>query len=542
MINNLEILEKIMEPYFAKKDQIDNVISNIKNDKLESKMRLSEEKENRHEKIKSLEIELENLRVKKTFAIKEFEEKKEKEIEEYISKAIDSNSRFFTSYGSMLRKDLEQEYEKQLERIQNEFKMNEENILLQIKELKSRTPEEKVEIENLEQLSKPYKYRNVDLREMVELKNSLRKQLFAERKRLNEEFSKFKEEIDYRNNLKVEILNNQKKLSEVNEKLSNFKYEYNEQNQLINGSDWRILYEESRKISDRLQEMGEILSKESEAEKISQSLIKVEEYIKMTELTQEETSAVMMSMTHWEKEEYDRRKGNIDVSEPILNKKTEIISNEHFETKAGLLKTMFEDIIKEVKNLRGIKLTEGKGEEEAYIDTKSSKSDDYKNAGTINFYDPENESLNLPSGEYLYSQDIIEAVENLYNKDKNKTYTVKGTNKKFKLTRFSIAKFKLKLKECSLIRLLKDKKISKIDITRVFGKSKTEGIFRKLELGTVYGNPDMPEGDYVSRNELIAKLNNLFTTNKFEWLRKLSDKLKFNSEEATDEQEKTKVK
>lgn len=513
MENNLEILENIMKPYFDKKKEIDNVPVALENEKNETANKIREMKAERIGKRKELEVELENLRSRREVALKDFKEKMEIDIEEYISKAKNSNSNFFASYGSMLRKDLEREYSIKLNELEENFKAQEETLVSEIAKLKVVTEEEKDRKQALEDLGKRSDYSRVDLRELVEVKGNLRKQLIAEQKRLNFE-------------LKQQQIN----FDSAMLRLDAFKYEYNDQQQVINGADWRAIYEESNKIADKMDE-------------IRKALKKVEEYLNLTELTKEETAAVMMSMTPWEKAEYDRRKGNgdnnsnnnngngnnngsddnknddiVEIEDPVTSKFEEKDGNIVVDDMENLLKTIYNDIINEAMKLNSVKLNESKTKDNLYI---SSKSDDekYKENGMLD------ESIKLPCGEYINSKDINEAVNNLYNKKKNRKYIVKETGKEYKISKLTVEKLKHKLKKCSTIKLVKEKKVSKLDLLKIFGKKKANKVMNEVELSTLK-DVNAPEGDYINRNELVASLDELFTTKKLEWLRNFSNTLK----------------
>lgn len=524
MENNLDILENIMKPYFDKKKEIESAPIALENDKSETRLKIQEMKTERINKRKELEIELENLRVRRKVAIEDFKEKKEIEIDEYISESLNTDSNFFASYGSMLRKDLEQEYDKKLKELEADFNAKEESLINEITNLKMVSEEERTEKQSLENLNNKSDYSRVDLRELVEIKNSLRKQLFAEQKRLNFEL---KQQKNY--------------FEDIMSKLSNFKYEYNDQQQVINGADWRALYENSNETSV---EIG----------KIKAALEKIDEYLGLTELTKEEISAVMMSMTPWEKEEYNRRKdiqnnvnnenvaepeedlGVIDssdvieINDPVVSKYEEKNGNVVVDKYSDLLKTIYNDVVKKANNLKSVKLNGSKeklGENEYYISSKKDNGN-YEVNGTVNL--KQEDGIMLPCGEYVYDENINEAVDNLFNKTKGRSYIVKETGKEYNLSKTAIENFKSKIKKCSTIKLIKEKKIGKLDLLRVFGKRKADEIVKEIEIGEIKDN-NLPEGDYINRNELIVAMDNLFTTKKLDWLKNLTDTLKDKKDE-----------
>ncbi|MBQ2947264.1 MAG: hypothetical protein IJE04_05440 [Bacilli bacterium] len=509
MENNLEILENIMKPYFDKKAEIENIPVKLENEKNETANKIRELKVERISKRKELELELENLKVRREIALNDFKEKMERDIEAYIGNAQNSNSNFFASYGSMLRKDLEREYNIKLKELEGNFKDQEQSLAVEISKLKIVTDEEISNKQDLEDLGKGLDYSRVDLREMVEIKGNLRKSLMAEQKRLNFE-------------LKQQQIN----FDSAMLRLDSFKYEYNDQQQVINGADWRAIYEESNGIADRMDE-------------IRKALKKVEEYLKITELTKEETAAVMMSMTHWEKAEYDRRKGNasnitedenkkddstktdediVQIDDPVVSNFEEKNGNIAVDDMQNLLKTIYNEIVKEAMSLNSVKISESKSKDNLYISSKSGDGE-YKENGMLG------ESIKLPCGEYINSDDISQAINNLYNKTKDKKYITKETGKEYKISEETIKKLKRKFKKCSTLKLVKEKKVSKLDLLKVFGKTKANKVMTEVEMSTLK-EVNVKEGDYINRDDLIISLNNLFINKELDWLRNFSNTLK----------------
>ena len=558
MENNLDILENIMKPYFDKKKEIESAPIALENDKSETRLKIQEMKTERINKRKELEIELENLRVRRKVAIEDFKEKKEIEIDEYISESLNTDSNFFASYGSMLRKDLEQEYDKKLKELEADFNAKEESLINEITNLKMVSEEERTEKQSLENLNNKSDYSRVDLRELVEIKNSLRKQLFAEQKRLNKDLLELKPQQELYEQTALELKQRKQEFNEIMDKLSNFKYEYNDQNQVINSDEWRRLYEESNEISKGNQDLTQILSEQisviHQLNDINKSLEKIDEYLGLTELTKEEISAVMMSMTPWEKEEYNRRKdiqnnvnnenvaepeedlGVIDssdvieINDPVVSKYEEKNGNVVVDKYSDLLKTIYNDVVKKANNLKSVKLNGSKeklGENEYYISSKKDNGN-YEVNGTVNL--KQEDGIMLPCGEYVYDENINEAVDNLFNKTKGRSYIVKETGKEYNLSKTAIENFKSKIKKCSTIKLIKEKKIGKLDLLRVFGKRKADEIVKEIEIGEIKDN-NLPEGDYINRNELIVAMDNLFTTKKLDWLKNLTDTLKDKKDE-----------
>lgn len=563
MKNNIEILENIMKPYFEKQEE------------------LKKNKENENANLNVLKLRLEKLM-----------DNKEREIQEYIDEAMNSRSNFYSGYGAMIRKDLELAY-------------------------KEREDSLRAEIEKLEHSSN---FDRVDIKEIINIKDSLRPKLYQERKRLD-----------------FELRQQQINFDSIMLELSNFKYEYNDQHQVINGDSWRKLYEESNDIADKIRD-------------IRNAINQVDEYLKLTELTKEEISVGMMSLTPWEQAEYDRRlelkrakieveelkeeidnsdtietenlndeevttSENIDteeigvleeepqnynnldeetitiqqeevidldsldeevfstipttptnpdeefidisnmtgnpyteidfvdddfdkdtelsnedmiiVDEPIESNYEEIDGKMVVQTYDDLLMTVYNEIMEEIQDIRTVRLNASKerlSNDKYYISAKNDANTDYKNVGTVENVN----SMKLSTGEYINEDDFNEALKNYYAKDKGKTFVVKEVNKEYKITRGTIRKFKKQLKKCTALKLVEDEKISVFDSLRVFGQERNTKEIQ--DLGQIESRVEDMAGDYINRNELIAKLDNTFKTKKTTWLKRVADKFRSKKE------------
>ena len=126
-------LEEIMKPYYDKKD-------NIEKQYIERKSFLT--------------LRLENLR-----------NNKEREIEEYVQNAVAERPDFYAGYGAMIRKDLEQAYAKKEQELEQEIKDND-------------------------------KYYRLDVRELVSIKEDLRKELISARKEIELQIAEVGVQLD----------------------------------------------------------------------------------------------------------------------------------------------------------------------------------------------------------------------------------------------------------------------------------------------------------------------------------------------------------
>lgn len=555
MENNLEILDNIMKPYFDKKAEVDNKPAALENEKTEMANKIREMKAERINRRRELEVELENVRVRHKIAVEDYKEKMEKEIEEYINSTISSNPNLTAAYGAFIRKDLERSYndngqirmgyDQRLKELDDNFKDQEEALLNEIATLKAVSEDERNEKQSLEDIDKRSDYTRVDLRELVELKDEARKKLFAERKRLNQKLEELKPQYDEYNRTVDELKEYQIKLNEIVEKLSNFKYEYNAQNQVVNSEEWKKLYEERVLISDKITDLTNVLVKKTsiihEMNDVNKSIEKVEEYIKLTELTKEEGAAVMMSMTPWERDEYNRRKNKstnddlieiIDSDVPEYEVEDDKVIVDNME---NLVKTIYHDVVKTISNLRTVKLNGSKGkleENQVYLSSKTN-SNGYEEKGVVELDEP----IKLSCGEYVNKEDIVEATERLYAKPKAITYIVKETGKAYKMSKDAVQKLKETLKNCSTIKLVREKKVSKLDLLKVFGKKKANEVMEEAQIGELRDS-NLEEGEFVNKNETIVAFKNLFTEKKVEWLRNLSNGLKEKADKLVESLEK----
>lgn len=564
MGNNIEILENIMKPYFDKKAEIEGVPVVLENDKELAFKEIYDLKNARISKRKELEVELENLRVRHKIAIQDLNERQEREIDDYINQLMNSNPVLSANYASFVRKDLEQQYkqqyDKKIQEMEDTFKLNEEQLVSKIKALKSVSEKEKNEKQNLERLNNTLDFNRVDLRELVEIKDELRKKLFAERKRLDLELIDLRKDYNEYEEVSLELKEKQLEFTKVMDKLSNFKYEYNDQNQVINNDDWRKLYEESDLISVKIQLLTKTLSEKMEVvhklNNVKKSLEKVEEYIKLTELTKEETAAVMMSMTPWERKEYDRRKENkkedslfeeLNFDEEIKSdeldkiniydasyvdeKDKSIVANE-----SELYDVIYNDIVNEIDNLRTVRMVfDQRLDENKYsFEMRQNEKKDFEQIGIVDKRLDNGKVIELPSGEHVNESDLIEGIENLYkkNEEEGKTYIVKESGKEYKISKNSLIDFKLALKQCSAFKLIKRKAIQKFDLIRVHGKEKTKKFFKKfnIDLAIDPSKTEQIEGNYIQKEDVKNAIGTLISKRTPYWLKNIVEKLRRNDE------------
>lgn len=533
MENYLERLNGLMRPYFDKTQEIENLVNqnSIEKDKMQSDILELRDKRNKERLLKEQELskfisdrkdrihELENQIIINRKGLKTkleyLREGKQKEISDYLIQAGLSNSAATKTYISMIRNDLENSYsererslildiENKNKEIQNEInslkndKQTVKRLNEEIKNLKNISDDEVNIVENMMSLDKSPDYIRVYEKELLDTKIGLRKQILEFEKEVKSDLQKEKVNFD-----------------SVMLELSQFKYKYDENHRVINGNEWRELYEKSNVILDRKNNIEKVLNV------IKDYMGGLLDYSKDKFLT----------LTPWEQAEYDRRNKPTKKNENTHIKNdyigdnsndyanlTEETPNKKEDAIEETLEDIYIDIVKEIDDMHVVKLDSS--DEESYLNTEDG-------AGIVNL---NNEEISLPNGEYVNSNDFNFALDNYFMKNKGNSYTVTGIDKVFKITKDSVSKFKDSLKECSIIRLVKDKIMSALDIQRVYGKEKADSYTKQAKEQQIgmfaTGSPD---GEYINKQETIEKMKKLLVTpneKKANWLKKLSDKLK----------------
>lgn len=294
-------IEEIMKPYFEKKQQMENRIESLK-EELE-KIRTKRQKNVR---INSLKLQLERIR-----------NNKESEIAEYIQNALLEGNDFYSGYSAMIRADLEREYALKERELEKEIEELSKNTFDEIEEDIEQIPDEEREIELENEIKALEKYYRVDIKELIEIKSEIRKSLISAKKEL--EFNIMEAKI----NFDVAML-----------KLKRFEYIYDENNRVLNSNEFKELYDEVNRLIEI--KYG-----------YEMQLKQLNEYLKITELEPEEIKIGMMSLTPWEKEEYDRRKAAVIEEVSVMTEEEETSSDINEEEKEQPI-TQVENIESEI--------------------------------------------------------------------------------------------------------------------------------------------------------------------------------------------------
>lgn len=542
-------IEQIMKPYFDIKEYMKNDPKSIENESSNIDQNLSKLREERLLVKKTLEAKLDELRAnaiadKKSLELRlnSLKDRKEKEIEEFINGSKDA---FYAGHVATIRKDLESAYKQKEEELEKQIadleKVNsdrQKDLESQIRNLSRRSEEELDSMKQKKVVSSKTDFRSrAYIRKTVDIKEDIRKKLKAKQKEL--EFAISKEKLNF---------------DSIMLELSQFKYIYDENHTPINASEWKALYQKSSDSSDKMNSL-------------KANLNQLKQYLLETELTEEEIRVVMTAITPQEKEilqeleqqEKNETVDNFTVPENPISKTIEPIepeklSNEsepmqdsqtiegpipqlrsfnydatdvaynadsvtepnyvekgnkiEVDTRADLVKLIYNDVMKTIESTDTVTLHDSKGDlsdAERYIGINNEIK------GTV-FVD----NMALPNGEYVNSDDFENALDKYINKSKGKIYVVKERNDKLRIT--NVEKFKKALNNSSIIHLGK-KVASKLAI-----RGREQTTVTSKALGEVRG--EAKQGQYISRNELIRNLNELFESKKFTWLKDFATKIK----------------
>lgn len=404
---------------------------------------------------------------------------KEREINEYLQNEV-LNRPGVVGY-EVVRKDLEQAYAQKEAELENQIK-------------------------NFD------KYYRLDVKEIIEAKNNLRSVLFKAEKEIQ-----------------LELEETKLKQQTIKLELARFKHEYDDQGNVLTGNKLRELFDRSNSFVEQIYNL-------------ENQLKKIGEYKSLIELTPEEAKIGMMTLTPWEQEEYDRRNAvkapamvepvieepiteepvvdeptTQEPSEEIVEQGEEIVENQVVvENVQELIEMVFTDVLESAKKLRTIKLSENEGMH--FLGTKNHGEEGYTLAGSME----SEEDLELPNGIYLNRRDINKALDNYVRQNKGRTFKVKGVNKVLEVNRKNLRELKRILRDCSTIKLLREKKISSFDIKRVFGKEKSE---KYVEMTNEGIKTKLPSGEYVNVNEMMKSLGHLFSEKSPSWIERFRQKL-----------------
>jgi len=281
-------------------------------------------------------------------------------------------------------------------------------------------------------------------------------------------------------NLLEELKNQEKKFDLLTSELDSFKYEYNDEQQVINGEAWRKLYDESISASRKIKQLKTILDN-------------IEENINLLELTEEEKQEILNSLEK--------------TAEEIDNLDNEILMIEQNKAdnknSVAIYNIILTDIIKMIESSKSVNLTKNSDNYKLELMDNSSNEEYFK----------------LPCEEQCNFNEILDSIDKLCSHFNGSTYVVNEAGKKYEFSKQELNKFKIMLKKYITLKLIKDKKITQADLFRVFGKQRAEEILKEMN---VLNDINVSQGDYIEKNELIASLQSFIKEREPYWLNVLN--------------------
>lgn len=529
-------IEEIMAPFLQKKEEVEQTMkeNEVKLAQIEQEYNATKDKLNeRFERQKELlinEAKLEQRVI--NLRIKNLNDKKDREIAEYVQNATLNGENFYSGYTDMIKRDLEKAYSDQLNGYDDEYghhkglyeeledvKNNLGNLINQLKGDYSK---------NFEQLTTQY---NIDrsaclyprdyIITKVEAFNKLtaiKESLEAELKDVETKIRNYQRNYDYNDPstyFSLDILNKRDELIEqldiVNRNLDLINLTDEEKNSLI-------VKEEVKDKIKALPGGAEVIKTEVKEEP--------KEVVEEVEETKEETSKQPKEEDTLVEEDTSSLEEQSDVSkedgivdrikstvESIMQSKKEQ-EDKTVENYQEFVKMIFDDVMAQLESVDSIKLKTPQGLREGtslvYSSSSDSESSQIEN------------SIQLPDGRYINEEDLYTAIEAYRKKHKGTTYTVRkvGNTLRNQELQFSkLDKLRSVFKRCAAIKLLADKKLSSLDIRRVFGKTNAENMAKEAELGTF--KTKLKEGVYVLREDVLKSIPYLFKEKTSSWINRI---------------------
>ncbi len=483
--------------------------------------KIDELKKERNGKVTHLRLQLERLKANK-----------ESEIEEYLREYVSENTSSLPNpnYREIVKRDLENAYLAKEKALQDEI---------------NNTPD----------------YTNVYLYELGETQDKYRKIIYQEKKRLEFDI----EEADIRFQVALHSLRA-------------FKYEYDENHNITEHSrnKYKALSERSQACADRLSRLKLDMQKLEEYEKIVKTSPRV-----LLEVGGPET---LQTLTPWEKDYYEKRKAErektsaptpvpaptpeptpapapspakdpekkdpkdptapVKPTDPKKDPKpvpvSEDLADVIVDNSNALINQVYEDIMSGVDEIQTIKLSPRK---DATKRTLSTVIDGEVLPQAVIDLKVGEEEIVLPNGEYVNRKDFNKALQDYYKKNKGKIYYVKETDEKLSLSKKALRKLKRTFKLCSIIELLKNKKITETDVRRVIGKENAykngiPSMYAELSSNLRLSEYDyVDNGEYVSVSDVKENLEQLFSEKRKGWLKRIKENLLSRKKEKSDEEE-----
>ena len=210
---------------------------------------------------------------------------------------------------------------------------------------------------------------------------------------------------------------------------------------------------------------------------------------------------------------------------PDLDDNSEELNDEYrFKSPTDSISFILTDILKEIDNMDSIYLEEKEKDSIIKVDNNEENID--------------LDGVVLPSGEYISSKMLDDAIDRYYKKNKGKIYYIKerkfilNRTHAYHITSDSVSKLKDSLKNRSAIKLINDGKINDSKVKKIFVKEalkeeeNSSDIYefekpKEQNVGTIESNK---EGKYISKLQLSWYLSEIFEKKGPIWIQKLKDK------------------
>lgn len=365
-----------------------------------------------------------------------------------------------------------EDYFKEQEMLENRYYDERDNLLLRLEILKNNGKSELIIKNKIDKLDKEYS----QAMKKLELK---RQEIINNLVNINSDLEK---EL-------IRISNDNDKLTE---QLSNFKYIYNNEGLIINDKEYKKLFNSCCNLI-------------KQRNKIENDLLEIKNYLSLLE----EGPKEIISDSDYNETLEDANENEYEEDVYFIDE-VEIFDNRH-----ELLSMIYNDIINLIKKKRSIKLVENK--KGHFLVSKDKKGELVEVDGELNIEKP----MKLPNGQYLYKKDIVSAFKKYVSQNKGRTFTIIDIDKTIVVTANAIRVLQRYLKDCSIIKLMKERKLSFTDIKRVYGKEKADDYSNKAQIGKIESS--ISSGEYINVTDFAECLDEIFMEKGQNWIEKIKE-------------------
>ena len=521
-MKKVDEINSIMNQYFNSVDQIYQNRRNLELAKFISSKRIdsinaaNEEIQQRNRDNKSrLNQEFVALEKRLEIRLKDLEERKENDIKEYINSDFIKYTNFYEGYIKNVRKRFEEEYAKKRDLIKEEFEHKKMDLYFKHVEYEEESLDPQSEIDHLNSLNTKLGFKNVDIRQITDLKFEAVKKLTLLKKEIEKEIQSSNLDAD------KEQLN--KALDKINEYIGSLQLTKEENSVLMRSMTEKESVEyKMRNLRKELHEKSDEVRKNQSDEAIERIANNVKTI--MSEKSKKDfTISGLEEKQEEDKPYYIAAKTSKNKSEKNLDDDIFLSDNDIISTKnrSSLLKLIYNKITNSISGLSAIKL-DYYDNRNAKVSLRKTNQEGYvQQEGLL---DLTNTSLELTEGEYLNNNQLINGLKNVVNNYEYTMFVTKEPKKEYILSPKKVAKLISKLEKITSINLNKvmfEKDSDEYNYS-VYGKQNGK---TKFISGKTY-NVNIAGGSYISNDEFICELNKVITNKKLEKLKSVSKKLK----------------